>query len=280
MVCTGAALMALMSAIGMAAQQAVPSDLDGTMKAVGPAAARATTAIQSVAYANAKTELPAIHAGIMEAASFFKARNAGTGVKLAGDVIERLEALAKALAAAESAAAAAGGELARLDAAMKRNGAAAGAADEAIASMEYAEARAQLRIVRDALGEAEAFFKGRGVATAVEFAADALARLGELDATLASDAVDQTAAEDAMAELQGACGACHTVFRMRDANMTLVLRQEEAPTVAHVKLLTALKELRTSCEACHSVYRESFCVDGHCELRPRAGAEPKGVAVR
>jgi hypothetical protein len=260
--------MALICAIGVAAQNTGPSDLDATMKRVGPAAARATAAIQSLRYADAKVELPAIRTGIMESASFFKARNAAAGAKFASDVIQRLEALVTALALAESTAEGAAGELAALDAAMKRIGAAAGTADEAITSMDYAEARASLRLVRAALGEVDMFFRVRDTAVAVEFATAVHARVGELEAILASDPVDQAAAEEAMAEVQGACGACHTVFRMRDADMKLVLRQEEAPTRAHMKLLTALKELQASCEACHAVYREAYCVDGHCEWRP------------
>src|SRR6185436_5472974 len=109
--------------VSIAAQNAKPSGLDETMKRVGSAEARSVAAIRSLRYSDAKAELPTIRTGIMESSSFFKARNADNGVKFANAVIEKLEALGTALDAAEHAAEDSIGELAALDAAMKRVGA-------------------------------------------------------------------------------------------------------------------------------------------------------------
>jgi hypothetical protein len=255
---TTAALAALMGAVAVAGQSA-PESLDATMRRVGPAAARATEALESVRYEEGKAELPAIRAGITEAERFFAGKGAAQGVALAKDVLAKLGVLEKAIVAAEASAAGAGArEGAALEAAMRRVGPAAGAADEALVSMDYAAARAQLRIMRAGLTDAQAFFAARSTPSAVRFAQDAIDRIGELDALLGSPDVDQTAAEDAMSEVQGACGACHTVFRTRDEDMNLVLRPGAAPTAAHVAMVNALKDVQGGCNACHTVFRANY----------------------
>ena len=64
-----------------------------------------------------------------------------------------------------------------LDATMKRVGPAAGAANKAIASAAYADARAQLAIVRTGVMEAEAFFASKKREDGTKFAKDVLARI-------------------------------------------------------------------------------------------------------
>lgn len=101
-----------------------------------------------------------------------------------------------------------------LDRTMKRVGPAQQAAGKAIASMQYADARKQLDIVRQALMDAENFWVINKRDDAIKINKEVLANLVKLDQMLAGSAVDSQAA---LAALKGAgCGACHKQYRVQE----------------------------------------------------------------
>lgn len=254
-----AVLVAWVGAVAVAQQVTAPADLDATMKRVGPAAGATGKSVNSMAFADARMQIPVIRTGIMEAEAFFASKKKEDGVNFARDVLAKVDALDKALAAVASTAPAAGvPQVSPLDAPMKRVGPAAGGAGKAIASMAYADARTQLGVVRTGVMEAEAFFAGRKVEDATNFAKDVLAKVDALDKILAAPTVDQTAAQATLKEMQGACGACHTVYRVRDDAMNFVLRPGAAPTDEQRAAQGALREVQGACNACHTAYRSNM----------------------
>lgn len=111
-----------------------------------------------------------------------------------------------------------------LDATMKRVGPAAGAANKAVMSAAYADAKAQVAIIRTGIMEAEAFFASKKREDGVKFAKDVLARVAEYDTLLSAATPDQMALQAAAKQMQGACAACHMVYRVRDEAMNWILK--------------------------------------------------------
>lgn len=251
-----AALVASTAAVVVAQQVTAPADLDATMKRVGPAVGAAGKAVASKAYVDARMQIPIIRTALMEAEAFFASRKKEDAITFAKDALARVDALDKVLAtAAATSAAQPPASVVDTDAAMKRVGPAAGAAGKAIASMAYADARMQLAAARTGIMEIETFFTSGNSAEGVNFARAALAKLDALDKILAAPAVDQSAAQGAMKDLQGACGACHMVFRTGDENMNFVLKPGSVPTAEQMAAQAAMRELQGACVACHNVYR-------------------------
>lgn len=255
-----ALLVALMASVVVGQQVAAPMDLDATMKRVGPATGAAAKGISSMAFADARMQIPTIRTGIQEAEAFFVRRKKEDAVKFAKEVQAKLDALDTALTAAETAAASGGGTYAGtvdVDAAMKRVGPAAGGAGKAVASMAYADARTQLAVARAGVAEAHTFFTARNTADGVKFADDSLAKMDALDKILAGTTVDQPAALAAVKEMQGTCGACHTAFRVRDEMMNFVLRPGAAPAAPQQAAQAAMRDVQTACTTCHTAYRSN-----------------------
>lgn len=111
-----------------------------------------------------------------------------------------------------------------LDATMKRVGPASQAVGKAIASMAYADARAQLVIERQGILEAQAYFTAHKSEDGMKFAVNVLTQLAAVDALLAAPMVDQMAAQAAAKQVQGACMQCHMQFRVRDEMMNWILK--------------------------------------------------------
>lgn len=100
---------------------------------------------------------------------------------------------------------------------MKSNAQAFGAANKAIASGAYADARTGLATVRQNFVTLQGFWAGAKRDDAVAIVKDGLMKIDALDKMLAAPAVDQMAAQAAAKEFQGAtCGACHKLYREGD----------------------------------------------------------------
>jgi soluble cytochrome b562 len=99
---------------------------------------------------------------------------------------------------------------------MKSNAQSFGAANKAIASGAYADAKTQLTTLRGNFVALQAFWMEKKQDDAVGIVKDALTKMDGLDTMLSAGTVDQMAAQAAAKELQGSCGACHKQYREGD----------------------------------------------------------------
>jgi cytochrome c556 len=100
---------------------------------------------------------------------------------------------------------------------MKSNAQANGAMNKAIGSGAFQDARTQLTTLRQNFMNLQAFWAERKQDAAIGIVKDGLTRIDALDKLLGAPAPDQMAAQAAAKELQGACGACHKMYREGDA---------------------------------------------------------------
>ena len=104
---------------------------------------------------------------------------------------------------------------------MKSNAQAVGAMNKAIAAASHADARTQLATLRTNYMTLQGLWASVKKDDAVAIVKDGLTRLGALDKMLSAATVDQTAAQGAVKEFQGAtCGACHKLYREGDGKTT------------------------------------------------------------
>ena len=113
---------------------------------------------------------------------------------------------------------------AELDAAMKKIGPAQGATGKAIQSGDFATAKAQVAIVKQALTDAENFWVTNKKDDAIAMSKDALAKITALEQAVSAAAPDQMAALAALKTAGGTCGACHKTYRVQDENMQYILK--------------------------------------------------------
>jgi len=113
---------------------------------------------------------------------------------------------------------------AELDAAMKKVGPAQGAAGKAIQSSNFADAKTQVAIVKQALTDAENFWVMNKKDDAVTMSKDSLAKIAAVEAALAAPMPDQQAVLAAFKAVGGTCGACHKTYRVQDENMQYILK--------------------------------------------------------
>ena len=101
---------------------------------------------------------------------------------------------------------------------MKSTAQAFGAANKAIGSAAYADARPQLAVLRQNFTTLQGFWSERKKDDAVGFVKDGLTRLDALDKMISAATVDQVAAQAAAKEFAGStCAACHKTYREGDA---------------------------------------------------------------
>ncbi len=100
---------------------------------------------------------------------------------------------------------------------MKSNAQVNGAMNKAIGSGAFQDARTQLTTLRQNFMNLQAFWTERKQDAAIGIVKDGLTRIDALDKLLGAPAPDQMAAQAAAKELQGACGACHKMYREGDA---------------------------------------------------------------
>ena len=113
---------------------------------------------------------------------------------------------------------------AELDAAMKKIGPAQGAAGKAIQSGSFADAKAQVAIVKATLMGAQNFWEVNKKDDAIAFSKDSLSKIAAVEAALAAPAPDQQAVLAAFKAVGGTCGACHKTYRVQDENMQYILK--------------------------------------------------------
>jgi cytochrome c556 len=99
---------------------------------------------------------------------------------------------------------------------MKSNAQANGAMNKAIGSGAFQDARTQLTTLRQNFNTLQTFWTERKQDAAIGIVKDALTKIDALDKTLSAATVDQQGAQAAAKELQGACGACHKMYREGD----------------------------------------------------------------
>jgi hypothetical protein len=101
---------------------------------------------------------------------------------------------------------------------MKSNAQANGAANKAIGSGAFADARTQVATLRQNYMALQGFWVDKKRDDAIGIVKDGLTRLDALDKLLAAPTVDQMAAQAAAKEFAGAtCAACHKLYREGDA---------------------------------------------------------------
>ena len=102
------------------------------------------------------------------------------------------------------------------DRAMKTIGAALEAAEEALGSTSYVEAKTPLALSRQVLASTRPEWEANGQPDAVRMNREALAALDALDRFLSATAVDAAAVAAAYGDVTRACDACHATYREGD----------------------------------------------------------------
>ena len=103
-----------------------------------------------------------------------------------------------------------------LDKAMKTAQSAQQAAQKAIKSGAYADAREQLGIMKQAIHDSREFWIHHKKDDAIKTNQESVAKMEAAEALLAATPVDTAAVAAAMKEVGGTCLACHKPYRVRD----------------------------------------------------------------
>jgi cytochrome c556 len=113
---------------------------------------------------------------------------------------------------------------AELDTAMKKIGAAQGAAAKAMQSGNFADAKAQVAIVKATLADAENFWVMHKKDDAIAMSKDAVAKVAAVEQALSAATPDQQGVLAAQKMVGGSCAACHKTYRAQDENMQYILK--------------------------------------------------------
>lgn len=111
-----------------------------------------------------------------------------------------------------------------LDKTMKKVQPAMQAAQKALKSESYEDAKAQLAIVKQAMEDSHEFWVMHKKDDAIKTNEDTVAKLDAVDKLLSATPVDKTAVQAALKEMGGACNACHKGYRVRDADNNYILK--------------------------------------------------------
>jgi cytochrome c556 len=111
-----------------------------------------------------------------------------------------------------------------LDKVMKKVQPAMQAAQKALKSEAYADARAQLAIVKQAMEDSHEFWVMHKKDDAIKTNEDTVAKLDAVDKLLTATPVDPAAVQAALKEMGGACNTCHKTYRVRDADNNYILK--------------------------------------------------------
>jgi cytochrome c556 len=111
-----------------------------------------------------------------------------------------------------------------MDKAMKKIGTTQQTVIKQIQSMQFADAKKNVEIIKATLGDAENFWVVNKKADAQQFSKDVIAKVDALDKLLADKAPDQAKATAAYREAAGACNSCHKVYRGVDANSQFIIK--------------------------------------------------------
>jgi cytochrome c556 len=111
-----------------------------------------------------------------------------------------------------------------LDKTMKRIAPAQGATGKAIQSMAWADAKAQVAIVKQALMDTESFWTANKKDDAVAMLKDSVAKVTAVEQALSAASPDQQAALAAFKQVGATCAACHKQYREQDENQQYRLK--------------------------------------------------------
>jgi hypothetical protein len=111
-----------------------------------------------------------------------------------------------------------------LDKAMKRIAPAQGAANKAIQSMAWGDAKSQIAVVKQSLADTESFWAANKKDDAVNMLNDSIAKVTAVEAAVSAPTPDQQAVLAAFKQVGGTCAACHKQYREQDENMNYRLK--------------------------------------------------------
>lgn len=110
-----------------------------------------------------------------------------------------------------------------LDRVMKKAQPAMQATQKAMGSGAYADARAQLATVRQAVEESQQFWVEKKREDALKMNRDTLAKIEALDKLLAGS-IEPATATAALKEVGGACRSCHQKYRATDSDDNYIIK--------------------------------------------------------
>jgi cytochrome c556 len=111
-----------------------------------------------------------------------------------------------------------------LDKTMKRIAPAQGATGKAIQSMSWADAKAQVAIVKQALMDSEGFWTANKKDDAVAMLKDSVAKVTAVEQALNAPMPDQQTVLAAFKQVGATCTACHKQYREQDDNQLYRLK--------------------------------------------------------
>ena len=111
-----------------------------------------------------------------------------------------------------------------LDKAMKKVGTTQQTVNKMIQTMQYADAKKNVEIMKATLVDAENFWVLNKKADAQGFSKEVIAKLDALDKMLTDKAPDQAKATTAYREAAASCNACHKLYRGVDANNQFIIK--------------------------------------------------------
>ena len=107
---------------------------------------------------------------------------------------------------------------------MKKIAPAQAAAAKAIQAMSWADAKAQIAIVKQSLNDTEPFWVAHKKDDAVKMLKDSLARVTAVEEAVSAPTPDQQAALAAFKQVGATCAACHKQYREQDENQQYRLK--------------------------------------------------------
>jgi cytochrome c556 len=111
-----------------------------------------------------------------------------------------------------------------LDKTMKKIAPAQTAAAKAIQSMSWADAKAQIAIVKQSLNDTEPFWVTHRKDDAVKMLKDSVAKVTAVEEAVSAPMPDQPAALAAFKQVGATCAACHKQYREQDENQQYRLK--------------------------------------------------------
>jgi cytochrome c556 len=111
-----------------------------------------------------------------------------------------------------------------LDKTMKKIAPAQTAAAKAIQSMSWADAKAQIAIVKQSLHDTEPFWVAHKKDDAVKMLKDSVAKITAVEEAVSAPMPDQQAALAAFKQVGATCAACHKQYREQDENQQYRLK--------------------------------------------------------
>ena len=111
-----------------------------------------------------------------------------------------------------------------LDRVMKKAQPAMQAAQKALGSGAYADAKTQVATLRQAILDSQHFWVEKKREDALKMNRDTIEKIDALNTTLSGATVDPAAATTALKDVGGSCRACHQKYRATDSENNYILK--------------------------------------------------------